>query len=330
MDMISTPILLNLLINGKDRYIQSVQNALDTLNRGLEEKKIYNVEINDAKFSISSAIDDALSVITNRMDRGVGYRYEPWENDFSSYCSFNQAAGRIKRLTKNGPTDPKFIAIVADYIEALKEVDAIWKAICELKPVIVKGRRPNQNKTEEQIAEELCQTGVCAICAHTQKLENKTDKLVMHGYKMSDYNHSGYRMGSCFAVGYLPYELSNEACVAYQPILADYLKRSKSYLRSLQSGKHTKFEIEVSEYNYKTRKSETRNIIAHKGVTTYVKEFHATENEKFESELEYRKYQTEREISSIESDIEINDAKITNWTLQPLKYGRYSDKKATA
>src|SRR5271157_440464 len=134
----TTPIL-SALLHGKDpRSGRSFDLALETLNVGLANGQIWNVEVNDAKFTLSNGVDRALDVI---YDRYLGARgrsnYEEWTNDLGSYCSFNQAKGRIARLQKKAPK----IAIVAEYIAAYQEVEAIWNLICAIKPLIVKGRR---------------------------------------------------------------------------------------------------------------------------------------------------------------------------------------------
>jgi hypothetical protein len=302
--MINAPILCQLVLAKDALYGRRFERAIDDLNKGLREKKIWNVEINDAKFALSNGIDRALDVICerSRANRGTNFRYEEWMNDFSSYCSFNQAAGRIKRLTKTAQTN----AVVADYIKALKEVDAIWQAIKTLKPYIQKGRRPNENKTEAQIALELKNTGMCAICNRRQKLKN--DKIVHHGYKMSDYNHSGYRIGKCFGTKYLCYELSNEANVAYAPVLARQLKDYQAQLKHLKSG--TIETLVVFREKYVDGRLQNVSNVLTKGTP------------EFDRELGSEIYQKECFLRYTKSDIKANDAKISNWKLQPLKYGR--------
>lgn len=292
---LDTPILTALLAEKDARYHKLFTSAVETLNKGLAEQKIWNVEINDAKYSLSNGIDRALEVICarHRSNRSADYQYEPWMHDFSSYCSPNQAAGRIKRLTKNAPKTQ----VIADYIVALGEVAMIWHAIVALKPFIVKGRRPNENKTEAQIAAELSNTGVCAIRNRRQKLEE--GRMVHHGYKMSDYNHSGYRIGKCFGVDYLCYELSNEANVAYKPVLAAQLKRYRVALKELKSG--TVLTLTV--------KREKGNLVLEKGTR------------EFDQELNNQIWTVESYIRYTKSDIKANDAKISGWKRQPLKYG---------
>lgn len=300
---IEAPILTKLLADKDSRSAQSFSSALACLNSGLEAKKIWNVEVNDAKFTLSNGVNRALDVIIDRWraERAGSHEYAEWQNDFSSYCSFNQASGRIKRLTKNAP----HTVVVCHYIEALQEVASIWNLIQSLKPYIVKGRRPSENKTETQIADELSNTGICAICDRRQKLD--AGKMVHHGYQMSDYNHSGYRMGKCFGTRRSCYELSNEANVAYAPILANQLKSYRQALKTLKSG--TVETLTVNREKYEGMKRVKELVTLKKGTP------------EFERELASQISQTEDYIRYTLSDIKINDAKITGWTLQPLKYG---------
>jgi hypothetical protein len=307
--MLDVPVISRLNHEKDARYHVNFVRAVEALNKGLADQKIWNVEVDDAKFTLSSAVDRALHTICerHRSTRSPDYGREPWTADFSGYCDFNQAAGRIKRLTKNAPKTPAIL----DYIEALKEVDVIWKAIQSLKPFIQKGRRPNENKTQEQIEKELRNTGICAICAHRQKLDD--DKMVHHGYEMSEYNHSGCRVGECFGTDYPCYELSNEANIAYAPRLLTYQKDLTLALKTYNSGKITELEIEESEWNYKTRKSDVKKITVHKTGPTA---------EKFARELKYRIGRVESQLRDVTNDIEINQAKIDNWKLKLLAYGR--------
>jgi len=303
---IETPILSKLNHSTDPRDGRTFDSAIACLNNALEQKKIWNVELNDAKFRLSSGVDRACEKIVarHRATRGSNYHYEKWQDDFSMYCGLNQAAGRIRRLVKVFGITPKN-AIIDDYLAALTEVVLIWKAITMLKPFVVKGRRPNETKTEAQIAADLHNTGICAICGRRQKLEEK--KMVQHGYTMSDFNHSGYRIGKCFGVGYMPYELSNEANVVYALTLWLELKHLKTGLKTLKSGTIETFVVKRD--TYVGGKREKVSVVLLKGT------------EEFNREVESQISQAEMFIRSVKLDIRVNDAKIANWTLQPLMYG---------
>lgn len=310
MSMIETPHVVALIKDNPScvRFLR----ALTAINDGLEAKKIWNAELQDAKFALSNGIGAALNLIFDRWHeaRPKNWQHEDWQQDFSMFCSFNQAAGRVKRLAKKAPREGAQVLFVKQYVECLKEIDAIWKGIQELKPYIVKGRKPTQTKTEAQIAAELVDTGICAICGHRQKFD-AADKMVYHGYQMSGYNHSGYRVGKCFGVGYRPYELSNEACVAYAPLLKDYEKGTRGKLRHYKSGDVQ--ELSVTRTKWVNHRSEEYEVVLRP---------HGVTKQEFEAELARRIDAATRELRDIREDIKTNQAKIDGWSLQPLRYGK--------
>lgn len=87
-----------------------------------------------------------------------------------------------------------------------------WEPICtkflELKPLIVKGRQPAENPSENMRTYE--NTGTCGICGRNIKM--RRDKMVDHGYTKG----WGWRNGNCFGVGFAPIETSNEVLIAYR------------------------------------------------------------------------------------------------------------------
>jgi hypothetical protein len=304
---VDAPTIANLNA-GDARAHRLFTEGLGTLSKAIAARKIWNVEFNDLKSNLGYCVDHAMSKLSGQL-RDAKPKSNPWEeywNDVSGWCGFNQASGRIKRLTKVFGITPKN-ELMGTYLAALAEVAAMNVAIKSLKPFIVKGRRPNENKTEEKIAEELSNTGVCAICAHRQKLDDD-GKMVHHGYQMSDYNHSGYRIGSCFGVGYLCYELGDEANLAFAPILQGHLKAYKAALKILKSG--TVMTLTVERSKYEGGHSVKYNAALEKGTP------------EFDRKLAGQISQTETFIRYTKSDIKINDAKIADWTLHPLKYGR--------
>jgi hypothetical protein len=76
-------------------------------------------------------------------------------------------------------------------------------------------------------------TGHCSVCLQNIKLRG--GKIVLHGYKRPGH---GATEGSCFGVGYPPYELSDKGTKAYmakeiKPNLVLWAKK----LKDLKSGK---------------------------------------------------------------------------------------------
>jgi len=302
--MVKTPLLSELVLQKDSRLHERFVHALETLNMGIANKRIWNAEINDAKYYLANGVERALGVICDRRrsSRSTDHQYQEWENDFSSYCSFNQAAGRIKRLSKNAPKT----SVMRDYIAALGEIAAIWKAIQAARPFVVKGRRTNEDKTPERVAAELWNTGTCAICDRRQKLDKGI--VVHHGFQMSEYNHSGNRMGKCFGTGYWCYEFSNEANTALAPVLAERLRDLRAALGTLKSG--TVETLTVTRWKYS---HSPYNVILRRGAP------------EFDRELASQVLETEMHLRRTKAEIAANDAKIKGWSLRPLAYGGSGD-----
>src|SRR5271157_416783 len=190
-DLITTTFgkkYINEFGNGK-----KFEAALHAIQAGIEAGKIYNQEFQDAKSYVSGGCEHAQHISSDGA-RGRGQRFGDCRDNIGYAFGMNQAAKMSRELKKLGKRFPElFTTGIENYVVTLDQIDAIWKWLQSVKPIIVKGRKPNENKTEAQIAAELSNTGVCAICNHRQKLNE--GRLVMHGYEMSEYNHSGYRVG---------------------------------------------------------------------------------------------------------------------------------------
>ena len=72
---------------------------------------------------------------------------------------------------------------------------------------------PEQEREEREAKKrDWTNTGTCACCGANVKMDS-TGKLVLHGYKRPGY---GYTEGSCFGVGYEPYERSTKGAEDYK------------------------------------------------------------------------------------------------------------------
>lgn len=74
--------------------------------------------------------------------------------------------------------------------------------------------------------------GTCGICHNVQKL--RSNALVLHGYQRPGY---GWIQGSCFGVGYQPWELSPESVEAYIKYLDKAIPSQKNTVNSLKTAK---------------------------------------------------------------------------------------------
>lgn len=295
------------------RYSQSWkrknwQTALGMLDMAIGEQKIYNQELEFVKSALSNGIELALDhVLEEHYDKWRGkydrmpYEYRDLVNDaVSSYCGFNQAAGRIRRLEKK-PIVLKELPEIAGYIEVLKDIAAIWEAIVALKPFVIKGRKPLENPKPV----DLTNTGTCAICFNRQKLlQNKN--MVHHGFQISDgYGHYfGFRNGACFGCKYKPYELSNAGNIAFKAHLEAILQRTQESLARHKSG-----EITTLTEKRWTRVDGQR---IEKLFTVKIGE------EGFDRLMAKEIREHEWAIDSLKRDIERQQLLIDTWTLKPL------------
>jgi hypothetical protein len=283
--------------------------ALQTLAAGKTAGEIWNVEFNDAKYYISHACEHAQEEAAHEahdwQPEGGIVHYDDARRDIGYAFGMNQAA-KLSRNLKKLSAD-KMTPRIEAYIAVLDEIAAMFVYLQSFKSIIKKGRRPVQ-KTEEQLRDETFNTGVCAICANRQKLDGSVN-MVMHGYQMSEYNHAGYRVGKCFGVGYKPYELSNEANVAFAPVLEHHRQSTAAAIKTWKSGKITSVEV-------KREKWEAHRRVEYKVTLTL-----AENPVEFQSEVNARIGRLENELRYIKADIKTNNAKIEGWTLQPLTYG---------
>jgi hypothetical protein len=295
----------------KPAYADRFVKALAALEQGVADHHIWNVDFNDAKDSVSRGIEQAMSVAAEpfyaqRRAEMTSYSSNDPRYDISGYMSYISAPKLLRRLEKANFDNPT----IQSYMEYLREVVQIGTLIKSAKVFIVKGRKPNvTNKTEAELAAEIANTGTCCICQRRQKL-NDEQGMVHHGYQMSEYNHSGYRIGSCFGVKFLPYEFS---CEANKQWLAQVLKpqmvAEKKFLKDLKNSTMETLDRTEEIYQGYGLKPKSVTHTYNRGTREY------------EEVRESKIYRTESNIRLLKIDIETHEALVKNWTLRPLLDG---------
>ena len=303
----STPYIRSGYTSG-DRF----EAALRTIQEGLDAGKIYNQEFQNAKYYIAGGCEHAQHISADAArgrdaNGNVNRSYGDCRDNIGYAFGMNQAAKMSRELKKLAKRIPAVLnPSTADYILTLDQIDAVWKWLQSVKPIIVKGRKPNvTNKTPEQIEAEYANTGHCCICTRRQKLSNgevRERVMVHHGYQMSDYNHSGYRMGKCFGTAELPYEVSCEANKKFLVVLKNTLKQLNASLKALKTSVPT--ELTVTEYP--------------RGMRDPVQTPYAKGTPQYEKERESRIYSTESEIRQTKDLIEFHTARVENWKAAKL------------
>ena len=210
-----TPKILAALANDRAAHniSQKFENALKAIEQGVADKKMYNADYENFKYWINEGCDKALDAaaepwreLYRQGQRNIPYKESDPRFTIGYSVSPLHARGLLNRLKKyaNEPA-------VAPYIAVLEEVAPVGELLKQLKPFIVKGRRPNENPVEV----DNTNTGVCPVCLRRQKLTFDS-KMVDHGYTVP--HGWGGRNGHCLGFKHAPYELSSEGCVYFLSI----------------------------------------------------------------------------------------------------------------
>ncbi len=281
---------------GNSRLLKVLHESIKGMEQAIAEGVIYNTEYKDAYGYMSRASEEAFDAATASF-RGDRQQWE--QNDPRWYTvyhpSFANVGGAIKKLMKFKGKEPRVDALLPALEEAQQLLDICKKA----KPLIKKGRKPNPN----YVPPDETNTGKCAICQHRQKLQ-KNQNLVDHGFKISDGLHYfGSRVGHCFGVNFLPYELSCDANKRFVVYLKAELKRSEEHLVELKSGTIKELHVLVRErqgFSY----VDTPKVLQ---AGTHA----------FDEELKTRVWKAEQQISYLKSDIKGQEKLIADWVSRP-------------
>jgi hypothetical protein len=299
-----TPYIRDTFRNG-DRFTASLR----TIEDGLQAGKIWNQEFLAAKSWIADACEHAQHIAADEARRkrqpfnaATTVSYGDCRDDIGYAFQMNQAAKLSRNLKKLAKRIPDVLSPgIAEYILTLDQIDAVWKWLQSVKPIIVKGRKPAENPKPEDITN----TGHCAICEVRFKLERHGErKMVHHGFRISDRmgHYYGHRSGKCFGTAYLPYELSNQANIEYKYFLEQELKDAESHLADLKAS--VPDTLLVQEYQ--------------KGIAFPVNVPYARGTKKYEDERQRRIWQTESEIRWLNEAIPYQQVRIDTWRLRTL------------
>lgn len=192
----------------------------------------------------------------------------------------------------DGETSRTFEGRVRDYEVAawlFQETGADTHAAAVLgMPTVEEEKREREYK-----ARDWTNTGTCPCCFANVKLRN--GNIVLHGYQRPGL---GYTVGSCFGVGYEPYEVSTKGTEAAQAQFQRTLESLQGRLEKLTSP-------DFSDPLYTTR--------------GYGRHKHRVEVLKAESPYDWESlrksavYSTERDIRHCTADISMMTAKIEAW-----------------
>jgi hypothetical protein len=125
---------------------------------------------------------------------------------------------------------------------------------------------------------------------------------------MSEYNHSGYRIGKCFGCAFLPYEFSCEGNKQWlAQVLRPQLAGNRNHLKDLKASTMLTLDRTRDKYEGGKRVSFTETFA--KGTREY------------EEIRESAIFRTESNIRLLKIDIEMHDGLVEKWVLRPLMDG---------
>ena len=181
----------------------------------LAAEVIYNVDYVEMKTALNRALEQA------KAEASAVYLAIPYEDRRGDELSAqyygtiypHTLPGWLKKLPKTA--SPTHAAALEAY-RALGAYSEICAKFVAAKARVVKARKPSTTPRATP-ARTLDNTGTCACCGTNVKLSD--GHIVMHGYTI----RWGFQSGSCFGVGYLPIEVSDEglhaALQAYERLL---------------------------------------------------------------------------------------------------------------
>jgi hypothetical protein len=170
-----------------------------------------------------------------------------------------------------------------------------------------------EKKLKDLYVRDLTNTGTCAICEGNYKRDGVN--IGHHGFQRPG---DGMLHGSCFGVGFLPFECSPNACEAYLVQLNKALKNAHEALENLPKSQTL------------TRKDSKYDYASGRTIVTFVEVSRATDSTEFERLLKSEIYQVTRRVEALNFDIKHFTAKVANWKPDELPEVKHAGKFAKA
>jgi hypothetical protein len=215
---------------------ERTSRLINKLNDAIAAGTIWNTDYTEVKDGLTRAFDgdceQIKKVLLNSGD-GSGTRTANKQYPGIEVLYWMLPFG-LHQATKMFRDFPKMkSAIPAEVKASMDELIAFWSPIHTAlyktaKPMIVKGRKPSETANED--ARTLENTGTCPVCNGNFKRE-ANGTMVKHGYKVEGREFHG----SCFGVGFQPFEVEPTGAVKYLGALGGALVREEASLVSLQT-----------------------------------------------------------------------------------------------
>ena len=296
-----------------ERRVAMLAGAVETLEAGVAVGSIRNVDFNDAKDTVSRAINEAAEAFLKAGPHIVGRNGQPHhQSDYWLYAydadAFVSGASNVASALKRAQKVAGLKAY-ADFLAALMPIADLVKAA---KPLIVK-RQDQPKVVSPKQAAKLAKTMTCQCCGRAIFAE--TGVIAHHGYQRPG---GGWQTASCAGARELPFEVSRDAlgrlivslkrwetdavsmmaAVAngLVPVVVTIVDRTAP--RSRQTGDHPSKSVEVTRANF----DEVR--AANPGA------FYGDFDDLKEKDVAHRA----REIAGVRDEIKAQQARFDGWT----------------
>ena len=188
--------------NSASRFL----NAVRTIEEGMNDMVVYNTEFNDAKERISRVVDEAWKFYVSEPFFYAGKWQELSAEDINVYdinvYGLHDTISASKKVAKL----KHYSVLMTTVRNLLAECLPISLAVKELKPKVIKGRKPS-GRVAEVNPDKVVKTCPCCL----RQIAVRGGTMVHHGYERTGH---GYTIGSCPAVNrFKPLEESSEGAL---------------------------------------------------------------------------------------------------------------------
>lgn len=203
--------------------------ALMILSQATAEKKIYNVDFEATKSTLTRAFE---KLYQERISKvyfwgGLYEKLSEAEDKASDNISVSSIPSVLSALKKVKAYKGEQTQFMKDLTEVIEGLAAVATEINELKPFIVKGRKPSGKAPAPENPNKIVKT--CACCFRDIAV-GSDGKMVHHGYRRPG---DGFQTNSCMGINYLPLEVSNEGLVALISVIQRQLTDLETRLANL-------------------------------------------------------------------------------------------------
>lgn len=214
---------------------QRVTEALLLLSQATAENKIYNVDFESIKLTLNRAIE---KLYNDRISQ-VYYWGGLWEklgeeedslSDGISVTTIPSILSAAKKVNAYKGEETQFIKDLREVITGAAEIATQLK---DLKPFIVKGRKPSGKAPAPENPNKIVKT--CACCFRAIAV-GSDGKMVHHGYRRPG---DGFQTNSCMGISYRPLEVSDEGLRAVTQVYAGEIVRLNKALADLAANAET-------------------------------------------------------------------------------------------